>query len=290
MNEVDYYVELYRHRVTRMRNIVILLLTIFSLMLMNFWAIQWGFERYYSELDMRLYDFSQKYDKPLTEWWRGYRERSTSPALRSFNPQAIPFQNSERSDTDRGVYWEKIPLLDEYLAHHRPTSSEFQKFLGWELPMPLFFFVAFWFPSVLLLKLLTDAVFLRRTAALLCDGITATPTRLILQSIFSDRIRAGHNSFRRLRAAALAASLFVFASVSATLVFAPHRSYIVEGTLYLTPQFPQVSSTELPTHAHAPDPFVVKNMLIMIFANAILCAMIGRELARIKTIATLPPG
>lgn len=283
MNEADYYLDLYRQRSKRIRYVALLLVTIFSLMLVDFFVHQWKFKDYYSKLPMLLYDFSQKYNKPLTEWWRGYKEKSKSPTLRSSDPGAIPFQNSDPSDTEKGVNWGRIPLLHEYLVPHRPSASDARKFLGWELPTPLYLVVALCIPSALLLWLLIDAYFLRRASVLLREGTASKTTTLILQSIFIDRIGVEGYSFRRLRAAAVAVSLFALASVSAALViYAPTHGYrIVEGTLYLTPsQFPDVSSASVPNPR--PPKFWEYFWLITVAVNAALCALIGREVAKIK--------
>ncbi len=283
MNDSDYFLELYRQRAKRIRHITLLLVTIFGLMLVDFYIHQWKFEDYYSKLPIVLYDFSQKYTKPLSEWWRGYKDRSETPTIRSADPMAISFQSIDRADTDKGINWGRIPFLHEHLAPYRPGVGDAREFFGWRLPTPLYLVVALFIPSALLLWLLIDTHFLRQASILLREGAGRKTKILILQSVFTDRIGPKKDIMRRLGAVTTAASLFALATASAALVImAPMQGwYSVEGTLYLSPQFPNVlSARDLDS---GPPQFWVGLWLTLAAVNAVLSALIARELVDIKT-------
>ena len=143
--------------------------------------------------------------------------------------------------------------------------------------------MALYIPSALLLWILNDMRFLRQASAILYQGTSSETSRLAVQSVLYDRIGAENHSLRWLRAAVVAVSLFALASASGALVISPsiHAVRIVEGTLYLTPQFAKVSIAEVPDWH--PSNLWVARWLVLVAVDTILCALIGRELTKIKT-------
>ena len=282
MNDTNYYVDLYRQRAKRVRWLILLLITLFGLTLVDFWVTQWRFGEFRSRLPLLLYDFQQKYSKPLTKWWPAYISRPESASLRASDPGVIRFQNHSESDTVRGVNWHRIPLLDEFLARYHPSVRDSRRLLGWELPTPVYLVVALGMPSAILIWLLIALRFLNRIHVLLRALTPSKTTALIMQSILADRIDGETRAGQLLRAAVVTIALFAFASAAAALVvMAPLNAATVyiEGALFLnSSRFPIVSLT--PTDFPWLPRFWSEFLWMVVAANAVLSLLIGRELAR----------
>ena len=176
----------------------------------------------------------------------------------------------------------RFTLLDQFLTPYQPSVRDSRNLLGWELPTPLYLVVALCVPSAILMWLLIDLRFLRRTRVLLQASTPSKTTALIMQSILVDRLEEETVARQWSRAAVVTVALFALASAAAAFVItAPlHASTVdIEGALYLNPsQFPKVSLASAPFPK--PPEFWTALWLTVVAANAVSSMLIWRELAK----------
>jgi len=279
MDETDYYLELFRARSRRVRRTAILLASIVALMFVNAVSHIYQFDHYYLRLPGILYDFSRKYDQPLRDWWQEYRTRS--PGLRSADARVIPI--GDGVPDEQLVPVDSVPLLRAYLADNLPDPRYRETLLGWEIPTPLYLLVALFVPTALLLSMLSNLRFMRRTAVLLQSRVSASRVfGLIIASVLVDRITLGSRLLSRLSsvAAAVAFSLLAFGATALVIVAPVLTRHTVRGALYLgSSQFPQVVAT--PSSMGAPAGWLGLWIPLTI-TNAIICVFIANALANVE--------
>lgn len=287
MDDCAYFLEQHRSRSRRIRQLAALLVTFCGLMFVDYFA-QWdSSEALDAKLPILLYDFSQKYNKPLSEWWRRKRQDSTSAIIRSADPASIPFQNQSAADSEKGVYVMHIPFLAEHVMPSRNrVSGETRRLLGWELPFPQYIDIVLWLPNALLVWILIHLRSLRILRTALRSLLPARVHILVTQSILFDQT-APLSSAKYKAVVVCAAFLFFLLAAGSTAVaiIAPTTWWrLQEGTLYLDPsRIPEITSTRIST---APNELFLFYWMKTTFLSLCLSVLTARELLKDTTTPT----
>lgn len=281
MSNNNYHIETYQGRVKRLRRLSFLLSMLLCLSLLNFYTHKFKYEQYYNRLQMVLYDFTQEYKEVLLNWCEtengtdANKQRKFIKTVTKGN-FVILFQNSNLLDDK--IIWDKIPLFISYLSLHAPELSRQNTLFSWELPTPVFLFVAVLIPTFLLLVIAMDLRGLLRIRRLITrKAYTGYDVKLILRSIFYTRNSIKKKEFQFLQTITLGLIFFLCASISSMLFLqAPLFAFReVSGTLYVgSSLLPNLFiGNELPKGL--PNEYNTF-LLIEFFINLILCALIGK--------------